>query len=69
MTETKKTAMTELERQKATLDRLAKSGGKRITVKLSKKTVDVLERVKNDFATQNEAIEYAILNMEQRSLL
>lgn len=69
MTTEKKKSLTNLERQNLSLARLQAQGGKRITVRLSKQAVSILERLNKEFETQNEVIEYALLNLEQRTLL
>lgn len=68
MTEQKK-AMTGAERKRLSRSRLEQQGGGQIAVNISGKAKKVLDALTQEFGTQRAAIEYVILQHEQRTLL
>lgn len=68
MSGTKK-AMTGAERIKLSRKRLQQEGGGQIAVNISGKAKAVLDVLTKEFGTQRAAIEFVILQHEQRNLL
>lgn len=69
MTTERKKPMTGAERQRLTRERLKQDGGGQIAVNISGKANKVLEQLTKELGSQRAAIEYAILQHEQRSLI
>lgn len=69
MTTERKKPMTGAERQRLTRERLKRDGGGQIAVNISGKANKVLEQLTKELGSQRAAIEYAILQHEQRSLI
>jgi hypothetical protein len=68
MTEQKK-QKTEAERKQLSRKRLEALGGGQISISINSKAKVVLDALTKEFGTQRAAIEYVILQHEQRTLL
>ena len=64
-----KKAMTAAERKKLSRKRLEAEGGGQVSVNISGKAKAVLDSLTKEFGTQRAAIEFVILQHEQRTLL
>ena len=61
--------MTNAERQRKSREAIAKAGGKKLSVNINAQAVNVLEQLTKEFGSEKKAIEYVILQNEQRILL